>query len=99
MMHLKIYKAYRKVVALCDGDLIGKKFVDGEKQLDVKESFYTGEVLEKDKIIHILKCEAADDSTFNIVGKESIACAIEAGIIDKGGVLKLQNVPFAFSLL
>ena len=98
-MHIKIYKAYRKVVALCDEDLLGKKFIDGEKQLDVKESFYTGEVMDKEKVIHIIKCEAADDSTFNIVGKESIACAIEAGIIDKGGVSKLQNIPFALSLL
>jgi len=99
MMHVKIYKAYRKVVAVCDSDLIGKRFVDGEKLLDVKESFYSGELMDKEKVIHILKCEAADDSTFNIVGKESIACAIESGLIDKGGILKLQSIPFALSLL
>ena len=99
MMHVKIYKAYRKVIAICDADLLGKKFIDGERQLDVKESFYSGEVMDKEKAVEIIKCEAADDSTFNLVGKEAISAAIEAGIIAKEGVMKLQGIPFALSLL
>jgi hypothetical protein len=101
MMHLKIYTAYRKVVALCDADLIGKRFTEGEGQrlLDVKESFYKGEVIDKEKALMIIKCEAADDSTFNFVGKEATSIGKEVGVIKEEGILKIQKIPFALGLL
>ena len=39
-MLVKIHKSYRNVVAVCDSDLIGKKFEEDKFQLDLKESFY-----------------------------------------------------------
>ena len=99
MLHVKVYNAYRKVVAVCDEGLIGKRFTQGQKLLDVKESFYSGEIMGREKALIIIKSEAADDSTFNFVGKESIELALEAGIIDKKGVMKMQGIPYALSLL
>jgi hypothetical protein len=99
MIHLKIHNAYRKVVAVCDTSLIGKKFVEGNRLLDVKESFYTGEIMDKEKAVKIIKCEMADDSTFNFVGEEAVSLGMEAGIISKQGIMKVQKIPFALSLL
>lgn len=99
MISVKIHKAYRDVIAICDSDLIGKRFTEGERLLDVKESFYSGELMEKEKVINLMQGEAFNDATFNLVGKETIACAVEIGIINDEGVMRINNVPFALSLL
>ena len=39
-----------------------------------------------------------EDATFNIVGKESVLTALEAGIIKEDGVMKIQDVPVALGL-
>jgi hypothetical protein len=99
MIHVKVYNAYRKVVAVCDQGLIGKRFTEGIKLLDVKESFYNGEIMNREKALIIIKSEASDDSTFNFVGKEAIDLGIDAGIIDKKRIMKMQGIPYALSLL
>ena len=98
-MNVKIHKTYRDVIAICDSDLIGKKFEQDNFQLDIKESFYKGEEKTKQEIIQIMQNMSREDSTFNIVGEESVNCAIEAGIISRGGIKKIQGVPFALVLL
>jgi len=99
MISIKIHESYRKVVALCDSDLIGKKFEEGKRQLDVRENFYNGEEVDEEKIIAMLKNLAIDDATFNIVGKESVKAARNAGLIEEDNVSEIQGVPFALVLL
>lgn len=98
-MYLKIHESYRKVVALCDKELIGKKFEEGKMQLDVRENFYKGNEITQEKIIERLKQMKLDDSTFNIVGEKSVNAAISAGIITKGNIGKVNGIPFALLLL
>ena len=51
-MLVKIHNSYRKVVAVCDSDIIGKRFDEGKRQLDIRENFYKGdEVNEEEAII------------------------------------------------
>lgn len=94
MMWVKLHKSSRTVVAICDEDLLGKKFVEGIKQLQLTESFYKGEKLEKSEVISLMRYEFKASSTFNIVGKESIESAIHAGIIEKTEFSKVKNIPF-----
>lgn len=98
-MLIKLIKSYRDVVAICDSDLIGKKFEEEKFQLDVKESFFKGEEKNKEEIIEIIKDMTKEDATFNIIGEKSIQAAIEAGIITKEGIKKIQGIPFALVLL
>ena len=39
-MLIKIHRAYRDVVAICDSELIGKRFEEGKFQLEIKEDFF-----------------------------------------------------------
>jgi hypothetical protein len=87
------------VVAICDKELVGKKFEEGKKQLDLRENFYKGEEANKEGVIALILRQAREDATFNIVGEKSIAAAIEAGIITKESVARVQNIPFALTLL
>jgi len=98
-MYIKLHKSYRTVVALCDSDLIGKKFEEGKKQLDIRENFYKGEEVDSEKAVKMMQDQANKDATFNIVGKESINAAIKAGIITKNNVAKIQGIPFTLVLL
>jgi hypothetical protein len=98
-MLIKIHKSLRHVVAICDSNLIGKKFEEGKKQLEIRENFYNGNEIGREEAIRIIKAHAIEDATFNIVGKEAIGTALEAGIINKKGIHKIRGIPFALVLL
>ena len=98
-MIVNIIKSYRDVVAICDSELLGKRFEQGKFQLDVKESFFKGDKTDEEKVIEIMKDMEKEDSTFNIIGKKSVNAAIKAGIITKEGIGKIQGIPFALILI
>lgn len=98
-MLIKIHKSLRHVVAICDSNLIGKKFEEGKRQLDVRENFYSEKEVGREEAIKIMKAHAIEDATFNIVGKEATEAALEAGIINKKGIHKIKGIPFALVLL
>ncbi|RKX57147.1 MAG: DUF424 domain-containing protein [Thermodesulfobacteriota bacterium] len=98
-MLVKIHKSYRYVVAICDSDLLGKKFEEGKFQLNIKESFFNGEEKFKEEVLEIMHDLIKEDATFYIIGKESVNTAIEAGIISKEGVKEIMEIPFALILL
>ena len=98
-MFVKIHRAYRTVVAMCDSELLGKKFEEGIKQLDVRTSFYKEEEVSHERAVTILKFQAREDATFNIVGPKSIEAAKEAGLITKDSIGYVDNVPFALILI
>lgn len=99
MICLKIHNSYRPVVALCDLNLIGKKFEEGKRQLDIRENFYKDKEISKEEAIRIIQFQASEDATFNIVGKESIDAAIKAEIISKDNILMIKGIPFSLTLL
>jgi hypothetical protein len=99
MVLIKVITSYRNVVAICDKELLGKRFEEGKFQLDIKESFYKGEEVSEEEAIRIIKKMSREDATFNIVGKQSINTALKAGIIEKDGIGEIKGVPFALVLL
>ena len=98
-MFIKITKSYRDTVAVCDSSIIGKKFEQGNFQLDLKESFYKGEEVSEEKAMEIMKAMSAEDATFNIAGQKSIEAALKAGIISQESIGKIHEIPFALVLL
>ena len=99
IISIKVHKAYRDIVAICDLELIGKKFEANNFQLDVKENFYKGDELSIKEAIELMKDYAKEDATFNIIGEKSTEAALKAGIISKEGVKRVRGVPFALVLL
>lgn len=96
-MYLKIHERQnRKIIAVCDKELIGKTFEEKDLQLKVSEHFYKGSILPQEEIIKILK--AADN--INLVGKKTIELALKNNIISKENIIKIKGVPHAqiFSL-
>lgn len=98
-MKIKIHQAYRTIVALCDSDLIGKTFEEGNKSITLNPHFFDGDEKSKKEIIKILQDMNKEDATFNIVGKESVQTALEAGIIKEHGIILIDNIPIALVLM
>ncbi len=98
-MWVKIHKSYRAIVAICDDNLLGKKFEEGVKQLDVRENFYNGQQINKEELAKLIKREAKEDATFNIVGQESLQIAVETGLIAKNSWKIVNGVPFILVLV
>ena len=98
-MFVNIIKSYRDIVAVCDSDILGKRFEEEEFQLDVKESFFKGELKTKEEIIEIMKDMKLEDATFNIMGERAVATALEAGVIQEGHIGKIAGIPYALILL
>jgi hypothetical protein len=98
-MLIKIHKSYRNVIAICDSNLLGKKFEEGKKQIDLTGEFFNGEEKSELDILEIIKDASTEDATFNIVGEKAVQLALKAGIIDKKGIKKIQGIPIALTLL
>jgi hypothetical protein len=101
-MYVNIINSYRNVVAIADKELVGQRFEEGEKQLDVKENFYRSEeekIYSEEEVKEILEKWKIEDATFNIVGEQSVRIALEMGIINEEGVGRIDNIPYALILL
>jgi len=98
-MLIRIHNSYRDVVSIVDKELLGKKFEEGNFQLDIKESFYKGEEYDEENALKIMINMALEDSTFNIVGEKSIKTSLKAGIITKDSIKRIQNIPYSLVLV
>ena len=87
-MQIKIHKAYRTIVTVCDSNLIGKTFEQGIKQIEIRENFFKGDEKNKHEVIEILKQMDKEDATFNLVGNEYILI----GKWDTGVVYHKYNI-------
>lgn len=92
MISIKKYRQGQDLlIGACDEKLIGKKFEEGKFQIDVKKEFYDGERITPD----ILKKFLEDATIANLVGEETVKCAIDIGLIDPSCVLKINGIPHA----
>lgn len=98
MILIRIHKSYRNVVAVCDSSLVGKKFEEGKRQLDIRENFYKGEEYKEEEAVKLMQKQLVEDSTFNIAGPDSIKAAQKAGVIQEINVGYIQDIPFALKL-
>jgi hypothetical protein len=95
-MIVKIHKNEgRLILAICDKGLLGKKFTDGNKQLDLRSDFYKGEYMDKDE----LKEMTRKAYIINAVGKKSVSFLEKEGLVSRDKIIKIDKVPHAQCLL
>jgi hypothetical protein len=92
MVYLKVYKIDNEVmVAVCDEKYLGKELSDGHAQLKVTEKFYGRTPASCEEVAAALQ----EATIANLVGEESVACAIGAGFIEASHVIYVGDVPHA----
>jgi hypothetical protein len=79
------------LVSVCDADVIGETFENGDVSLTVDADFYEGEEAEEATVVQSLaRCSVA-----NIVGTRAVGLAIEEGFVDEEHVLDLDGTRHA----
>ncbi len=81
----------RKMVAVCDSELLGKKFEEKGLQIDLTGEFYKGEEADGEKLKQMLRNVYLAD----FVGEKSVAFGIKEGIVKKENAVKVSGVPRA----
>ena len=80
-----------KLVSVCDPDVLGETFENGEASLTVDPDFYEGEVATAEEVVASLaRCSVA-----NLVGNEAVGVAIEHGFVEEANVLKFDGTVHA----
>jgi hypothetical protein len=96
-MLVKLHKNQegRTVAAVCDTELSGKKFEEGEAQLDLASEFYKGEETDGLHAGDIMR----NSDIVNLVGEKSVQCGISEGVIEEGHVKKIAGIPYAQAVI
>ncbi|VVC02787.1 Uncharacterised protein [Candidatus Bilamarchaeum dharawalense] len=92
-LYLKVHENKEgRVIAVCDGDLIGKVLTDGNAHMDLDRyrGFYVGKEVEDGEV----KKELTTFSSINMVGKHAVGIALEMGLANKQDVMYIKNIPY-----
>ncbi|AGI48522.1 hypothetical protein TALC_01556 [Thermoplasmatales archaeon BRNA1] len=77
--------------AICDSEILGETFRDGDIRITVEESFYGGDLIEEVDLRSVI----GSFTIINIVGNRAVDLAIEEGIIDPECVIVIGGVKHA----
>jgi len=96
MVIVKIHKREdRTIVAVCDSDLVGQKFTEGERQLDLTGDFYKGEERDEKEVGDILR----NADIVNLVGKTAVRLGIQEEVITQDHVITIAGIPHAQAVI
>lgn len=85
----------RDIVAVCDKELIDKKFEENGKQLDLTSEFYKGEEKDETEIGDIIR----NADIINLVGKRAVDLGLAEEVISKENVITIKGIPHAQAVL
>lgn len=75
---------------ICDANLVGKVIKKSDLSLNISKSYFAERFVEKAEAEDLLK----KYSILNMVGKETIALAVELKIGSPKGVKEIDGIPF-----
>ena len=79
------------LLCMCDKEILGKTFREGEIVFRVKEDFYRGTRVALDEAV----CLIESSTIVNMIGKNVVKKAIEKGYVHPEAVLNIEGVPHA----
>ena len=79
------------LVSVCDADVLGDTFENGEVSLTVDPEFYDGEEATAEEVVASLSRAAVA----NLVGHDAVEVAIEHGFVEEGNVLVFEGTVHA----
>ncbi|MCD6369285.1 MAG: DUF424 family protein [Thermoproteales archaeon] len=77
------------VLAICDPDLLGKRFEEGDLILEVSEEFYGGRLASLDEVLDLIK----KSSIVNIVGEKILKELSKRGLMVEESVIYIGGIP------
>lgn len=83
------------LIAVCDCDLMGKKFVEGHLHVEILPDFFGEETATAQDVERAL----AAATMANLVGELAVGHAIRLGYVSRENVLRIKGVPCAQMVL
>lgn len=93
-MYLKVMKEEnRKIVAVCDKELLGNVYgaEDAVLDLEAHREFYEGELSTEEDVKNHLK----DADSINLVGERAVGIGLDMGLIEDKHIKKIAGIPHA----
>ena len=95
-MIVKIHKRDdRAILAVCDSDLIGRIFTEGDRQLDLTSDFYKGEERDDKDVGDLIR----NADIVNLVGPKAVAIGIQEEVITQDHVITIAGIPHAQAVI
>lgn len=79
------------LLCMCDTEILGRTFREGNIVFCVKEDFYKGTRVNIDEAVSLIE----SSTIVNMVGKNVVKKAIEKGYVHPEAVLKIEGIPHA----
>ncbi len=79
------------LVAVCDSEILGETFEEGEVSLTVTEEFYGGDEVDDGVVVDSL----SRATVANIVGTDAVELAVREGFVDEANVLEVGSTRHA----
>jgi hypothetical protein len=92
MLLMRVFeKKGERIVAVCDSELIGKVFREGEVVLNLEKyaSFYQGEEADEEKV----EKELRSATSINLVGERAVGVAKKMKLVKESEVMRIQKIP------
>ena len=80
----------RLILAVCDSELLGKVFEEGNRILDLSSEFYKGKETPDEEFREYLK----KFYILNAVGKKTIGILTESGLVEEKEVMHINGIPY-----
>lgn len=94
MLIVNIHKGETgKVVVVSDKEIVGRKFEEGNLQLDLSKEFYAGEEKKETEIIKLF--QSAEVRAIHLTGEKAVGLGKKEGLVEKGKILVVKRVPHA----
>ncbi len=77
------------LLIVTDSELVGKKFEEGKKQLDLTTKFYHGQEKTESEIQEMFK----SSYLLHLTGEKAVGLGIKAGFVDKNKILRIKEIP------
>lgn len=83
------------IVAVCDKAILGQKFEEGNRQLDLTTDFYAGKEMPEQDIADLMR----NAYIVNMVGEEAIKLGLKEEIISPDHIIEIAGIPHAEAVL
>jgi hypothetical protein len=91
-MYLKTYRQGRDVlIAVCDCDILDKKFAEGDLRMEVSSDFFGRELASRCEV----EAALSGATIANLVGCRAVEHAIHLGYVERENVLSIDGVLYA----
>jgi len=78
------------LLAVCDSELLGKKFEEGKLALRVSGDFYGGEKIGSEVLDFFPKADI-----INITGSKILSLALKSKWVSSEGIIRIRRIPHA----